>query len=85
MSVERETSHYVLKRVGPGEVLGEMALLTKEPRMATVKAISAGSAWALSATRFDELAARDPRISTFMAGCRSSTRRRTPVPAAGSH
>lgn len=66
VSIEKDGLRCVLKCVGPGEVLGEMALLTKEPRMATIRALTSGRAWVLSAERFDELAAADPRISTLL-------------------
>lgn len=66
VSIEKDGTRRLLKRVGPGEILGEMALLTKEPRMATVTALTKGRAWVLSADRFDELAAADPRISTLL-------------------
>ena len=66
VSIEKDGTHRVLKRVGPGEVLGEMALLTKEPRMATIKALTQGRAWVLSSDRFDQIAAADPRISALL-------------------
>ena len=66
VSVERDAKRYVLSRVGPGEVLGEMALLTQEPRMANVTALTSGSALVLSAERFDELVTSHPRISELL-------------------
>src|SRR5262245_32740764 len=66
VSVGEGEDRHVLRRVGPGEILGEMALLTKEPRMATVTAVTPVRARALSAPRFDELAIRHPSISVFL-------------------
>jgi len=40
VSVEAGGRHHLLKRAGAGEILGEMALLTKEPRMASVTAMT---------------------------------------------
>ena len=66
VSIEKDGTRRVLKRVGAGEVLGEMALLTKEPRMATITAMTSGRALVLAADRFEEIAAGDPRISTLL-------------------
>ncbi len=66
ISVEEDGKRHVLKRAGAGEVLGEMALLTKEPRMASVTALTPVRAWVLSADRFDKLARRHPRISALL-------------------
>ena len=66
VSIEKDGTRRILKRAGPGEVLGEMALLTGEPRMATIKALTKGRAWVLAANRFDELASAAPRISTLL-------------------
>jgi CRP-like cAMP-binding protein len=66
IGVDEEGSHHVLKRAHAGEVLGEMALLTNEPRSASVRAVSPVRAWVLPAERFHELAARHPRISVLL-------------------
>jgi CRP-like cAMP-binding protein len=66
IGVDEEEGHHVLKRAHAGEVLGEMALLTNEPRSASVKAVTAVRAWVLPADRFHELAARHPRISVLL-------------------
>jgi hypothetical protein len=64
--VEAAGSRHVLKRAGGGEVLGEMALLTKEPRMASVVALTPVRAQIMGADRFDELAVSEPRISALL-------------------
>ncbi len=49
-----------LAHVGPGEALGELALLTRRPRSATVRAVAPSTAWQLDAHAF-ELLRRDGR------------------------
>jgi CRP-like cAMP-binding protein len=66
IGVDEEGGHHVLKQAHAGEVLGEMALLTNEPRSASVRAVTAVRAWVLPADRFHELAARHPRISVLL-------------------
>lgn len=66
VSVGEGAERHLLKRAGAGEILGEMALLTKEPRLATVTAMTEVRARVLPADRFDELATRYPAISTFL-------------------
>ena len=66
VSVEENGKHYLLKRARAGEVLGEMALLTGEPRTASVVAVSPASALVLAADQFERLAQQHPRISTVL-------------------
>jgi CRP-like cAMP-binding protein len=49
------TGGETLTTLGPGEVFGEMALLTDSPRTATVVAETDLTVWRLSRTRFDTL------------------------------
>ncbi len=55
-----------LARTGRGEVLGEMALLTNEPRNADVLALTDGVALVLPAEAFKRLAARQPTVSVVL-------------------
>ena len=48
--------------VGPGSVVGEAALLTGEPRTASVIAESDLTAWRVGKQAFDELVARSPNL-----------------------
>ena len=48
--------------VGPGTVVGEAALLTGEPRTASVIAESDLTAWRVGKQAFDELVARSPNL-----------------------
>ena len=66
VSVEKDGQVYDLKRAGAGEVLGEMALLTGEPRTASCVAVTPTNALVLTADRFEELARQHPRISTVL-------------------
>jgi Fe-S-cluster-containing hydrogenase component 2 len=51
----------VLSYLSAGNYVGEMALLSQSPRMATVKAAVATEALVLSGTAFQRVAARNPR------------------------
>jgi len=66
IGVEEGRRRHVLKLAHTGEVLGEMALLTNEPRSASVIARTPVRAWVLPASRFHELAAQHPRISVLL-------------------
>jgi CRP-like cAMP-binding protein len=56
-----------LKTLGAGDACGEMALLTRELRSATVTAISEVHALRLEKLEFDVLLARHPRIAVHFA------------------
>lgn len=60
-SVEVAAAHAV--RLGPGSFFGEMALITGEPRSATVTAATAVSLMSLSATDFQFLLSHNPDIA----------------------
>lgn len=48
--------------VAPGETVGEMAVISGEPRSATVAAIRDTDLWVLSRTRFNELLKTNPEL-----------------------
>jgi CRP-like cAMP-binding protein len=52
-----------IARLGPGETFGEMALLTGEPRVATVLAIGPVKAWKISKDDFDRLVHASPELA----------------------
>jgi CRP-like cAMP-binding protein len=62
---ERGQRH-TLTRAFAGDVIGEMALLTGEPRNADVAAVTAVRALLLSAASFQNLAGRHPEISVVL-------------------
>lgn len=57
---------YELARLGPGEFVGEMALLRQGRRTATVRAETAAQLWSLSYVDFQELLARNPDIGAVI-------------------
>ncbi len=57
----------VVAEIGPGETVGEMALLTGAPRSATVRAIRDSELVRLSRTGFDRLIERQPRTALAIA------------------
>lgn len=58
-SAERE-----LRVLGPGDVFGEIGLLSGGPRTATVSAVGPGRVWALDADAFTELVAAGPGMGS---------------------
>lgn len=57
---------HVIGRLGPGQVLGEMALLTSEPRTASAIAIERVRASVLPVDLFHELCERHPQLSILL-------------------
>jgi CRP-like cAMP-binding protein len=50
-------------RIEPGDFLGEMAVMTNEERVATVKAVEDVQALRISAREFEDLLLRRPRVA----------------------
>ncbi|HEV3005135.1 MAG TPA: protein kinase, partial [Pirellulales bacterium] len=57
---------HFIDRAGPGAVLGEMALLTGEPRTADATAVAPVTALLLSADKFHRLARRHPQLAVVL-------------------
>ena len=57
---------HAVARVASGDIVGEMALLTEEPRTADVVAVECVETLFLPVARFDELARRHPVISRVL-------------------
>ena len=53
----------VRKVVGPGEYVGEIAVIDGKPRSATVRARGAVKAWAISDTAFKTLLEKEPGLA----------------------
>jgi hypothetical protein len=66
VSVALERERHVLKRAGAGEVFGEMALLTTEPRTASVVALTPVRALVLPVAEFHRLARREPALAEVL-------------------
>ncbi|MDQ1909331.1 peptidase domain-containing ABC transporter [Paenibacillus sp. GD4] len=60
--VEKGTEAAIVNRLYPGDFFGELALLTGEPRKATIRAAETVTAFRLSKTDFDELIQKYPVI-----------------------
>ncbi|MEZ5965470.1 MAG: protein kinase [Planctomycetota bacterium] len=61
-----EGKQHALGAFGPGNLLGEMALVTDEKRMADVVANQDGEALVLSTEAFDELVGRHPELGIVL-------------------
>lgn len=57
----------VLRHLGPGEILGEMALLDGRPRSADAAAVGQVTALVLRSDRFHKIASENPAISLALA------------------
>lgn len=66
-----------LAELGAGDVVGEMALLTGEPRSATVQALSDVELWAMAQSDFDELVAAYPNLALALSRLLSERLRAT--------
>jgi hypothetical protein len=62
----RDASHDILGRFGPADVVGEMAIVTREPRTANVIADSEVRALWLPVAAFDRLVARHPVLAKVL-------------------
>src|SRR5947209_3522508 len=58
----------VLNRMGPGEVFGEIAVLTEAPRLASVVAVEASETLEIRKVDFDRVLAANPRATRRMLG-----------------
>ena len=61
--IEDNDGPRVVRELGPGDVLGELALLTGSPRSASARAVRDSELLALDAARFDALLADDPEFA----------------------
>ena len=52
--------------IGPGETVGEMGLLERKPRSATVRALTPVSAYVIARSRFDDLIERYPTVARLI-------------------
>jgi CRP-like cAMP-binding protein len=58
-----EVNGELVRTVGPGETIGEMALLTRSLRGATVTAVSTMTVHMIDGARFDEVLRKTPDVS----------------------
>jgi serine/threonine protein kinase len=64
--VEKEQKTHAVGRMGKGDVVGEMAMLTGEPRSAHVEAETDMQLWRLSRRQFDAIARENPKLRSFL-------------------
>jgi serine/threonine protein kinase len=66
VQVESRGERHVLARLGPGDIVGEMSVLTGEPRMASVAAETDLQYWELPKDKFDAVAGKHPDLRLFL-------------------
>ena len=64
--VEKEGKEYPISRLRAGDIVGEIALLTGEPRTAHVDAETDVKLWSMSRTEFDALCEERPDLRNFL-------------------
>ena len=83
-----EINGEIVAVIGPGETVGEMGLLERKPRSATVRTLTPVSAYVIARSRFDELLERYPTVARMILAelsvrlRRAEERDRVPVGAA---
>jgi len=66
IQVEKEGALHPISRLGPGDIVGEMAILTGESRNAHADAESDLKLWAVSRAAFDDLCEKYPELRKFL-------------------
>lgn len=66
VEVAKNGTEHDLAVLRPGDVVGEMAVLTGEPRTATAVALGEVTAWRLPRADFDRLAGEQPHLRVFL-------------------
>lgn len=64
VSQHRDGESHILRELGPGDVFGEIGLLRRSPRTATVTALESGRLLALDAAAFLDLVGAGPGLSS---------------------
>jgi hypothetical protein len=64
--VEKNGKTYTVGRLGKGDIVGEMAILTGEPRSSHVDAETDMELWMLTCSQFEEIAAQHPGLRMFL-------------------
>jgi eukaryotic-like serine/threonine-protein kinase len=66
VTIERDGNVHRVNVLEPSTIIGEMAVITGEPRSATVTARTDAGLWKLEKHRFEEAAVRFPELRSFM-------------------
>jgi len=64
--IEKNGKLYPAGHMGVGDIVGEMALLTGEPRSAHVEAQTDMEVWVLNKTMFENISKEDPELMEFL-------------------
>jgi EmrB/QacA subfamily drug resistance transporter len=81
--LEVHVGDHVVARLGPGSVVGELALLTGEPRNASIRARRDSRLMKLDKDRFAEVARREPKVPLAVARTLAQRLQRVEAPALG--
>ena len=68
VSIERDGEQVLIGFIGRGELVGEMALVTREPRTATVRALRDTQLLRLGAQAFTDIVAEHPEALRAVSG-----------------
>lgn len=66
VKLDKDDVSHTIARLGPGELVGEMAVLTGEVRSANVDALEDMKLWCLERDSFDQVAAVHPEVRAFL-------------------
>ncbi len=66
VSVEKDNKLYAIAHIKPGDIVGEMAILTGEPRSAHVDAETDSKVWCITRKQFDDLCREQPDLLNFL-------------------
>jgi tRNA A-37 threonylcarbamoyl transferase component Bud32 len=64
--VEKSGETHTVGRLGKGDIVGEMAILTGEPRSSHVDAETDMELWVLTCSQFEKIAGQHPDLRTFL-------------------
>ncbi|MCP4347427.1 MAG: protein kinase [Desulfobacterales bacterium] len=64
--VEKDDELHPVNHLGQGDIVGEMAILTGEPRVAHIEAQTDMELWALDKTNFDQMCKEEPDLLNFL-------------------
>ncbi len=81
LEVVDEAAAQVLRQLGRGDVLGELALLTDRPRSASVRAVRTTNLVAISRAEFDRMLESSPALSLALSRILGEQLRQTRAPA----
>ena len=79
--LEVHVGDHIVAHLGPGEVVGELALLTGEPRNASIRARRDSRLRKLDRDRFDEVALLEPKVPLAVARTLARRLQRAEAPA----